>query len=169
MFLHLRFIHYLISPSSLFSLWLCATLDHFGYPAPLFSVWRQARWYNLHLTEMWLCGIRQNIIDGHEPLPVIGAILTALPHRDEDVSEPSPATSPTSTATSSPSPASADQPMVAQKEPWNQALHEQVVGSTIGIGSSRKPIQLDSSSSAASPPGKRGRSPSRKDKGKKPK
>ena len=169
MLLHLHFIHYLISPSLLFSLWLCAMLDHFGYPTPLFSVWRQARWYNLHLTEMWLCGICQNIIDGHKPLPTIRAILAALPHREEDVSEPLPATSPNSAATSSSSPASADQPTVAQKEPRNQALHEQVVGSTVSIGSSCKPIQLDSPSSAASLPGKRGRSPSIRDKGKKPK
>ena len=63
----------------LFSLRLCTMLDHFGYPAALFSVWRQARWYNLHLTEVWLCEIRQNIIDGHEPLPTIGAMLADLP------------------------------------------------------------------------------------------
>ena len=91
-------------------------LDHFGYPAPLFSVWRQARWYNLHLTEMWLREIRLNIINGCEPLPTIGMILAALPHWEKDVPEPSPATSPTSSATSSPSLASADQPTVAQKE-----------------------------------------------------
>ena len=99
-------------------------LDHFGYPAPLFSVWRQAHWYNLHLTEMWLCEIRQNIIDGHEPLPSIGVVLAAMPHREEYVSESSPATSPTSAATSSSGLVSADWPTVAQKELQNQSLHD---------------------------------------------
>ena len=137
-----------------FSLWLCTMLDHFGYPAPLFSVWRQARWYNLHLTEVLLHQIRQNIIDGREPLPMIGVVLVVLPSREEDVPESSPATSPTNTATSSPNPAFAAQPTVAQKEPWNRTLHKQAVGSTIGIGAGCKPIQLDSHGSAASPPKK---------------
>ena len=90
-----------------------------------------------------------------------------LPPREEDVPESSPATSPTSTATSSPSPAFAAQPTVAQKEPRNRTLHEQAVGLTVGISTGRKPIWLDSHGSVASPPRKKGRSPSRKDKGKK--
>ena len=169
MFLRLRFIRYFISPSSLFSLWLCAMLDHFRYPAPLFSVWRQACWYNLHLAEMWLREIHLNIINSREPLPTIGAVLAAMPHWEEDVSESSPATSPTSTATSSPSPVSADRPTVAQKEQQNQVLHEQAVELTVGIGSGHKPIWLNSPGPATSPPRKQGRSQSRKDKGKKPK
>ena len=153
----------------LFSLWLCTTLDHFGYPAPLFSVWRQAHWYNLHLTEVWLCEIRQNIIDGREPLPMIGAMLVDLPPREENVSGSSPTTAPTNAVTSSSNPTLVAQPTVAQKEPRNHVLHEQAVGSTIGIGASCKPTRLDSPSSAAPLHGKRGRSPSRKDKDKKSK
>ena len=101
----------------LFSLQLCTMLDHFGYPAPLFSVWRQARWYNLHLTEVWLCEIHQNIIDGREPLPMIGAMLVDLPPREENVSGSSPATAPTNAVTSSSNPVLAAWPTVAQKEP----------------------------------------------------
>ena len=92
-------------------------LDHFGYPAPLFLVWRQAHWYNLHLTEVWLCEICQNIIDSREPLPTIRAMLVDLPSREENISESSPATAPTNAVTSSSNPALAAQPTVAQKEP----------------------------------------------------
>ena len=140
----------------LFSLQLCAMLDHFGYPAPLFLVWRQARWYNLHLTEVWLCEFCQNIIDGREPLPMIGAMLVDLPPREENVSGSSPATAPTKAVTSSFNPMLAAWPTVAQKEPWNHALHEQAVGSTVGIGAGCKPTQLDSPGSAAPFHGKRG-------------
>ena len=121
-------------------------LDHF---APLFSVWRQAHWYNLHLTEVWLREIHQNIIDGHEPLPMIGEMLVDLPPWEENVSGSSPATTPTNAVTSSSNPALAAWPTVAQKEPQNCALHEQVVGSTVGIGTSHKPTRLDSPGSAA--------------------
>ena len=132
----------------LFSLWLCTTLDHFGYPAPLFAVWRQARWYNLHLTEVWLHEIHQNIIDGCEPLPTIGAMLSDLPPQEENISGSSPATAPSNAVTSSSNLAPAAWPTVAQKEPQNHALHEQMVGSTISIGTGRKPTRLDSPSSA---------------------
>ena len=148
---------------------LCATLDHFGYPAPLFSVWRQAHWYNLHLIEVWLREIHQNIIDGHEPLPMIGAMLADLPPWEKNVSESSPGTAPTIAVTSSSNPALAARPTVAKKEPQNRALHEQAVGSTVGIGIGHKPTRLDSPGSAAPLHGKRGRSPSRKDKDKKSK
>ena len=148
----------------LFSLQLCTMLDHFGYPAPLFSVWRQACWYNLHLTEVWLCEIHQNIINGREPLPMIGAMLVDLPPWEENISESSPATAPTNAVTSSSNPALAAQPTVAQKEPRKHALHEQAVGLTIGIGTGHKSTRLDSPGSAAPLHGKQGRSPSRKDK-----
>ena len=160
---------FLHSSLVLFSLQLCAMLDHFGYPAPLFSGWRQAHWYNLHLTEVWLCEIHQNIIDGREPLPMIGAMLAVLPLREENAPESSSVTAPTNAATSSSNLAFAAQPTVAQKEPQNHVLHEQAVGSTIGIGAGRKPTRLDSPSSAASSHGKQGRSPSKKDKDKKSK
>ena len=139
--------------SFLSSLWLCATLDHFGYPAPLFSGWRQAHWYNLHLTEGWLCDICQNIIDGHEPLPTIGVMLADLPPQ-ENVLEPSSATAPTNAITSSSGPVFAAQPTVAHKEPQNRALHEQAVGSTIRIGIGHKPTLLDPPGSIASSHGK---------------
>ena len=142
-------------------------LDHFGYPAALFLVWRQAHWYNLHLTEVWLHKICQNIIDGREPLPMIRAMLVDLPPREENVSGSSPATAPTNADTSSSNPALAVRPTVAQKEPQNHALHEQVVGSTVGIGTGRKPTRLDSPSSATPLHGKQSRSLSRKDKDKK--
>ena len=74
--------HYSISLLSFLVVWLCTTLDHFGYPAPLFSVWRQAQWYNLHLTEVWLHEIHQNIIDAREPLPMIGVMLADLPPQE---------------------------------------------------------------------------------------
>ena len=151
----------------LFSLWLCTMLDHFGYPAPLFLVWRQACWYKLHLTEVWLREIRQNIIDGHEPLPMIGAMLADLPPQEENISGSSPATTPTNAVTSSSNPALAARPTVAQKEPQNCALHKQAVGLTVGIGTGCKPTRLDSPSSAAPLHGKRSRSLSRKDKDKK--
>ena len=138
----------------LFSLWLCAMLDHFGYPAPLFLGWKQAHWYNLHLTEVWLHEICQNIIDGQEPLPMIGTMLVVLPLREENVPESSSATASTNAATSSSNLAFAAWPTVAQKEPWNCALNEQVVGSTVGVGASHKPTRLDSPSSAASSHGK---------------
>ena len=91
--------------SFLSSLWLCTMLDHFGYPAPLFSGWRQAHWYNLHLTEVWLREICQNIIDGCEPLPTIRAMLADLPPQEENVPESPSVTTPTNTVTSSSSPA----------------------------------------------------------------
>ena len=156
-----------ISPLFFFSLWLCTMLDHFGYPAPLFLVWRQARWYNLHLTEVWLCKIHQNIIDGRESLPTIRAMLADLPPWEENISGSPPATAPTKAVTSSFNPALATQPTVTQKEPRNRVLYEQAVGSIIGIGADRKPTRLDSPSSAAPLHGKQGRSPSRKDKDKK--
>ena len=144
-------------------------LDHFGYPVLLFSEWRQARWYNLHLTEVWFCEIRQNIIDGHEPLPTIGAMLADLPPQEGNVPESPSVTTPTNAITSSSSPALAAQPTVAHKEPWNRALHEQVVGSTIGVGVSHKPSRLDPPSSATSSHGKQSRSLSRNGKDKKSK
>ena len=152
--------------SFLSSLWLCATLDHFGYPTPLFSGWRQARWYNLHLTEVWLCYIHQNIIDGHEPLPTIRAILVDLPSL-ENISGPSLATTPPNAITSSSGSAFTAKPTVAFKEPRNRALHEQVVCSTVGIGVGRKPTLLDLPSSTASSCGKWNRSPPRNGKDKK--
>ena len=153
----------------LFSLQLCTTLDHFGYPAPLFSVWRQAHWYNLHLTEVWLREICQNIIDGRKPLPTIGAMLADLPPRQENVSGSPPATTATKAVTSSFNLALAAQPTVAQKKPQNRTLYEQVVGLTVSIGTGCKPTRLDSPGSAAPLHGKQGRSPSRKDKDKKSK
>ena len=94
-------------------------LDHFGYPAPLFSVWRQACWYSLHLTEVWLHEIRQNIIDGCELLPTIRAMLVDLPPREENVSGFLPAAAPTNAVTSSSNWMLAAWPTVAQKEPRN--------------------------------------------------
>ena len=140
-----------------------------GYSAPLFLVWRQARWYNLHLTEVWLHEICQNIIDGREPLPMIRAMLADLPPWEKNVSESSPATIPNNAVTSSSNPALATWPTVAQKEPRNRMLHEQAVGLTVGIGTGHKPIPLDSPSSATPLHGKQGRSLSRKDKDKKSK
>ena len=130
---------FLHSSLILSSLWLCAMLHHFGYPVPLFLVWRQARWYNLHLTEVWLHKVCQNIIDGHEPLPMIGAMLAVLPPWEENVPESSPVTAPANVATSSSNLAFATWPTVAQKEPQNRTLHEQVVGSTVSIGAGCKP------------------------------
>ena len=144
-------------------------LDHFGYPAPLFSVWRQACWYNLHLTEVWLHEIRQNIINGRKPLPTIRAMLADLPPWEENISGSSPATAPTNAVTSSSNLVLATQPTVAQKEPRNHTLYEQVVGSTVGIGAGHKPTRLDSPGSGTPLHGKQGRSPSRKDKDKKSK
>ena len=155
--------------SFLSSLRLCTMLDHFGYPALLFSGWRQAHWYNLHLTEVWLHEIRQNIIDGREPLPTIGAMLADLPPREENVLESPSVTTPTNAVTSSSSLALAAQPTVAHKEPRNRVLHEQAVGSIVSIGASRKPTQLDPPSSATSSCRKRSRSPSRNGKDKKSK
>ena len=100
---------------------------------------------------------------------MIGAMLADLPPWEENVSGSSPATAPTKAVTSSSNPALATQPTVAQKEPQNCTLYEQVVGLTIGIGTGCKPTQLDSPGSAAPLHGKRGRSPSRKDKDKKSK
>ena len=100
---------------------------------------------------------------------MIGAMLVDLPPQEENISGSSPATAPTNAVTSSSNPALAAQPTVAQKEPQNCALHEQAVGSTVGIGASCKPTRLDSPGSAAPLHGKRGRSPSRKDKDKKSK
>ena len=144
-------------------------LDHFGYPAPLFLGWRRAHWYNLHLTEVWLRDIHQNIIDGREPLPTIRAMLADLPPQEENVPESSSVTAPTNAVTSSSSPVLATQPEVAHKKPWNCALHKQVVGSTIGIGTSHKPTRLDPPGSAASSHGKQSRSLSREGKDKKSK
>ena len=144
-------------------------LDHFGYPVPLFSGWRQVRSYNLHLTEVWLHDIHQNIIERHEPLPTIGAILADLPPQEENVPESSSVTAPTNVVTSSSSPVLTTQPMVAHKEPQNCTLHKQVVGSTIGIGASHKSTRLDPPGSAASSHGKQSRSLSRKGKDKKSK
>ena len=148
---------------------LCTTLDHFGYPAPLFSGWRQACWYNLHLSEVWLHEICQNIIDGCEPLPTIGAMLVDLPPQEENVLESPSVTTPTNTVTTSSSLALAAWPTVAHKEPQNHALHKQVVGSTIGIGVGHKPTRLDPLGSATSSHGKQSRSPSRNGKDKKSK
>ena len=144
-------------------------LDHFGYPSLLFLGWRQARWYNLHLTEVWLHDIRQNIIDGREPLPMIRAMLVDLPPWEENILESSSVTAPTNAVTSSSSLVLVTQPTVVHKEPWNHALHEQGVGSTISIGASHKPTRLDPPGSATSSHGKRSRSPSRKGKDKKSK
>ena len=85
---------------------------------------------------------------------MIGAMLADLPLREENVSESSPATPPTNAVTSSSNPALPTQPTVAQKEPQNCTLHEQAVGSTIGIGTGHKPTRLDSPGSAAPHHGK---------------
>ena len=144
-------------------------LDHFGYPAPLFSGWRQAHWYNLNLTEVWLHDICQNIIDGCEPLPTIGAMLVDLPPQEENVPESSSVSAPTNAVTSSSSLVLTAWPTVAHKEPQNCALHKQVVDLTVSIGTCHKPTQLDPPSSAASSHGKQSRSPSRKGKDRKSK
>ena len=119
---------------------LCAILDHFGYPASLFSGWRQARWYNLHLTEVWLHNINQNIIDGCEPLPTIGAMLADLPSWEENVPESSPVTAPTNAVTSSSSPVLTTQPTVAHKEPQNHALQEQAVARLSALAPAVNPL-----------------------------
>ena len=98
-------------------------LDHFGYPAPLFSGWRQAHWYNLHLTEVWLHDIHQNIIVGHEPLPMIGVMLADLLPWEENVLESLSVTTPTNAVASSSSLVLTAQPTVAHKEPRNCVLH----------------------------------------------
>ena len=144
-------------------------LDHFGYPALLFLGWRQARWYNLHLTEVWLHEIWQNIIDGHEPLPMMGAMLVDLPPQEENVQESPSVTAPTNAVTSSSSLVLTAQPTVAHKKTQNHALHEQVVSLTIGIGTGHKPTRLDPPGSAAFSHGKQSRSPSRNGKDKKSK
>ena len=60
----------------LFSLQFCTTLDHFGYPAPLFLVWTQACWYNLHLTEVWLRARSVKTLSmAASPVPTIGVML----------------------------------------------------------------------------------------------
>ena len=100
---------------------------------------------------------------------MIGAMLADLPPREENVLESSSVTAPTNAVTSSTSPALTTQPTVAHKEPRNRALHEQAVGSTIGVGTGCKPTRLDPPSSAASSHGKQSRSLSRKGKDKRSK
>ena len=100
---------------------------------------------------------------------MIGAMLADLPPREENIPESPSVTAPTNAVTSSSSPALTAQPTVAHKEPRNRALHEQVVGLTVGIGASCKPTLLDPPSSATSSRGKQSRSPSRKGKDEKSK
>ena len=116
---------------------------------------------------MWLHEIHQNIIDGHEPLPTIGAMLAVLPPQEENVPESSSVIAPTSAVTSSSIPVLAARPTVAHKEPQNRMLHKKAVGSTVGVGASHKPTRLDPPESVTSSHGKQGKSPSRKGKGKK--
>ena len=146
------FPNLLISLNFTFSLRLCTVLDHFGYPVPLFSGWQQAQWYSLHQTEAWLHKLRKDILDGHEPLPTIGAMLA-------EVSTPGPRTGPSSGSGSAPSGSATlcSHPKVAQKEPRKHVVSQHMVGSTVSIGLGRKPVVLSSPSKSKLKKGKRGR------------
>ena len=134
------------------SLRLCAVLDHFGYPAPLFSGWQQAQWYNLHHTESWLRKLRKDILDGHEPLPTIGAMLAEVSAPGPQAG-PSPGSGPAPIGPVTPRP----HPKMAQKEPRKHHVPQPMVGSTVGIGLGRKPVALPSPSESRLKKGKRGR------------
>ena len=145
----LFFIHFTFTSS----LRLCAVLGHFGYPAPLFSGWQQAQWYSLHQTEAWLRKLRKDILDGHEPLPTIGAMLAEV---SDPVlcAHPSPGGGSASNGLTTPR----SHPKVAQKEPRRHPVPQSSVGSTVGIGFGRKPVVLPSLSASKPKKGKRGRS-----------
>ena len=100
---------------------------------------------------------------------MIGTMVADLPPQEENIPESPSVTAPTNAVTSSSSLALTTQPRVAHKEPRNNTLHEQVVGSTVDIGVGCKSTQLDPPSSAASSRGKRSRSLSRNGKDKKSK
>ena len=135
------------------SLRLCAILDHFGYPAPLFSGWQQAQWYNLHHTESWLCKLRKDILDGHEPLPTIVAMLAEVSALKPQTGL-SPGSGPAPSGPVTPRP----HPKVAQKEPRRHGVSQPTVSSTVGIGLGRKPVTLPSASESKVKKGKHGRS-----------
>ena len=81
-------------------------------------------------------------------------MLADLPPQEENILESPSVTTPTNAVTSSSSLALTAWPTVAHKEPWNCVLHEQAVGSTVGIGTGCKPTWLDPPGSAASSLGK---------------
>ena len=120
-----------------FSLRLCAILDHFGYPAPLFSGWQQAQWYSLPKTEAWLRKLRKDILDGHELLPTIGAMLARVPGLGSEAN-PSPGNRLAPSGSTTPRP----RPVVTQKEPRKHPVPPSSVGSTVGLGLGRKPVAL---------------------------
>ena len=119
---------------------------------PLFSGWQQAQWYSLPQTEAWLCKLRKDILDGHEPLPTIGAMLARVPGLGSETN-PSPGNRPAPSGSTTPRPC----PVVAQKEPRKDPVPPSTVGSTVGLGLGRKPVVLSSSGGSKPKKEKHGR------------
>ena len=118
------------------SLWVCAVLDHFGYPAPPIGDWRHVKWYNLRLVQQTLEEMQQRVTSGLTPLP---------PLRITSSSGPSAG----STAPPGPSASSSQaRPEVAQKAPCSRAGKAQLAAASQKRGHSEgsKGIHLEDSS-----------------------
>ena len=118
------------------SLWVCAVLDHFGYPAPPIGDWRHMKWYNLRLVQQTLEEMQQRVTSGLTPLPPLQIASSSGPSAGS-TTLPGPSAS-----------SSQASPEVAQKAPRSKAGKAQLAAASQkrGRGSGSKGICLEDSS-----------------------
>ena len=120
------------------SLWVCAVLDHFGYPAPPIGDWRHMKWYNLRLVQQTPEEMQQRVTSGLTPLPPLQIASSFGPSAG-------------STAPPGPSAFSSQaHPEVAQKAPRLKAGKAQLAAASQkrGRGGGSKGIRLEDSSAS---------------------
>ena len=121
------------------SLWVCAVLDHFGYPAPPIGDWKNVKWYNLCLVQQTLEEMQQRVTSGLTPLPLLQIASSFGP----SAGSPAP---PGRSASSSQA-----RPEIAQKAPRLKAGKAQLVATSQkrGRGGGSKGIRLEDSSASS--------------------
>ena len=121
------------------SLWVCAVLDHFGYPAPPIGDWRHVKWYNLPLVQQTLEEMQQRVTSGLTSLPPLQIASSSGP-------------SVGSTAPSGPSASSSQaRPEFAQKAPRSRAGKAQLaaISQKQSHGGGSKGIHLEDLSASS--------------------
>ena len=118
------------------SLWVCAVLDHFGYPAPPLGDWKNVKWYNLCLVQQTLEEMQQRVTSGLTPLPPL-QIASSFRLSAGSPAPPGPSAS-----------SSQAHPEVAQKAPRSKAGKAQLAAASQkrGRGGGSKGIRLEDSS-----------------------
>ena len=150
----------------LYSLWVSAVLDHFGYPAPHLDQWQQCIWYDLGATQEVLY---QMLIRLSWGLPTV----TSPPRAESPSPSHRPAAAPThptceeefvkaskggssapSTASTGPSPsvATTSPKTEIKKKRKRKSVKRTVTSETVGLPEKRKRIISESPDSQAEGP-----------------